>query len=270
MRPVAAMPLERMNDVSPVLLNGAYIAGNGDAVVRRATDPAQRAQTRLIIQNGYTASLENAYYDFMAARGDVEATLTDFGGDLVQSLLGKSQEVDIYCADAQLPAYEAALSRGYLPAIEDEAVQAFVDRCYPFVREVCMRDGEAVAVPTGMVLRTRLGCNEELLGALGMAREELPATWPDFFASLEGLSRRVEAIPGATLFESGEDWKACGRRCSPHCSTIASPPSPARRTAMPSTPPPCAPRSRPSRPSRGKRLSLKRAMGKEKRRPMAK
>ena len=77
--------------------------------------PAQRAQTRLIIQNGYTASLENAYYDFMAARGDVEATLTDFGGDLVQSLLGKSQEVDIYCADAQLPAYEAALSRG-LPA----------------------------------------------------------------------------------------------------------------------------------------------------------
>ena len=205
MHPVAAMPLERMNDVSPVLLNGAYIAGNGDAVVRRATDPAQRAQTRLIIQNGYTASLENAYYDFMAARGDVEATLTDFGGDLVQSLLGKSQEVDIYCADAQLPAYEAALSRGYLPAIEDEAVQAFVDRCYPFVREVCMRDGEAVAVPTGMVLRTRLGCNEELLGALGMAREELPATWPDFFASLEGLSRRVEAIPGATLFESGED-----------------------------------------------------------------
>ena len=38
-----------------------------------------------------------------------------------------------------------------------------------------------------------------------MAREELPATWPDFFASLDGLSRRVEAIPGATLFESGED-----------------------------------------------------------------
>ena len=93
-------------------------------MVRRATDPAQRAQTRLIIQNGYTASLENAYYDFMTARGDVEATLTEFGGDLVQSLLGKSQEVDIYCADAQLPAYEAALSRGYLPAIEDEAVQA--------------------------------------------------------------------------------------------------------------------------------------------------
>ena len=84
-------------------------------------------------------------------------------------------------------------------------MQAFVESCYPFVREVCMRDGEAVAVPTGMVLRTRLGCNEELLGALGMAREELPATWPDFFASLEGLSQRVEAIPGATLFESGED-----------------------------------------------------------------
>lgn len=206
MQAVAEIPVGHIYRATPVLTeDGFYIAADSEAAVRRNTDPALRTTTRLTVQNGYAASLDNAYYAFMNRYGDVEVVLTDSAEDLVQAMLGRSAAVDVYCVDVQSLGYDAAFSRGYMPAIQSDAVSAFVKSCYPFVQEACVKDGQVVAVPVEIYLQSGLGYNPGLLEQLGLSPEDLPGTWAEFFASLEPLAQKVAEVPGASLFAGDDD-----------------------------------------------------------------
>ena len=206
MQAVAEIPVGSLHRVAPILTaDGFYIAGDSDAVVRRNIDPSLRAATRLTVQNGYAASLENAYYAFANQNSGVEVVLADSTQALVQAMLGHSSMMDVYCVEVELLEYEAVSSRGYMPAIESETIRAFLESCYPFVRDVCMQDGQAVAVPVEIYLQGRLGYNSKLLEEIGLSAEDLPGTWAEFFASLEPLAQKVATVPGASLFAGDYD-----------------------------------------------------------------
>ena len=204
---VASMPVEASYDVRPILTSeGYYITGSYEAVVRRNTDPALRSDVRLTVQKNYNSSIDNAYYAFSAEYGDVDVVLVEQVEDVVQAMMNRSADVDIYCLSVDSAEYEAVYSRGYMAELtESEELSAFIDSLYPFAREACVKDGELLGVPVEFYVDS-MGYDPEAFARLGLTEEDVPTTWQAFFESLEPLAAKVAEVEGMTLFDGFEDY----------------------------------------------------------------
>ena len=204
---VASLPVEASYDVRPILTSeGYYITGNYEAVVRRNTDPALRSDVRLTVQRNYNPSINNAYYAFSAEYGDVDVVMVEQVEDVVQAMMNRSSDVDIYCLGVDSAEYEAVYSRGYMAELtESEEISAFIDSLYPFAREACVKDGELLGVPVEFYVDS-MGYDPEAFARLGLTEEDVPTTWQAFFESLEPLAAKVAEVEGMTLFDGFEDY----------------------------------------------------------------
>ena len=205
---VASLPVEASYDVRPILTSeGYYITGNYEAVVRRNTDPALRSDVRLTVQRNYNPSINSAYYAFSAEYGDVDVVMVEQVEDVVQAMMNRSSDVDIYCLGVDSAEYEAVYSRGYMAELtESEELSAFIDSLYPFAREACVKDGELLGVPVEFYANS-MGYDPEAFARLGLTEEDVPKTWADFFGSLESLAAKIAEEPGMTLFEGFSDYE---------------------------------------------------------------
>ena len=204
---VASVPVEASYDVRPILTSeGYYITGNYEAVVRRNTDPALRSDVRLTVQRNYNPSINNAYYAFSAEYGDVDVVMVEQVEDVVQAMMNRSSDVDIYCLGVDSAEYEAVYSRGYMAELtESEELSAFIDSLYPFAREACVKDGELLGVPVEFYANS-MGYDPEAFARLGLTGEDVPTTWQTFFESLEPLAAKMAEVEGMTLFDGFEDY----------------------------------------------------------------
>lgn len=204
---VASLPVEASYDVRPILTSeGYYITGSYEAVVRRNTDPALRSDVRLTVQKNYNSSIDNAYYAFSAEYGDVDVVMVEQVEDVVQAMMNRSSDVDIYCLSVDSAEYEAVYSRGYMAELtESEELSAFIDSLYPFAREACVKDGELLGVPVEFYVSS-MGYDPEAFARLGLTEEDVPTTWQAFFESLEPLAAKVAEVEGMTLFDGFEDY----------------------------------------------------------------
>ena len=204
---VASVPVEASYDVRPVITEeGYYITGNYEAVVRRNTDPTLRSDVRLTVQRNYNPSINNAYYAFSAEYGDVDVVMVEQVEDVVQAMMNRSSDVDIYCLGVDSAEYEAVYSRGYMAELtESEEISAFIDSLYPFAREACVKDGELLGVPVEFYANS-MGYDPEAFARLGLTEEDVPTTWQAFFESLEPLAAKVAEVEGMTLFDGFEDY----------------------------------------------------------------
>ena len=207
MQPVASVPVEAAYNVRPILTeDGYYIVGDYDAVVRRNTDPSLRADIRLTVQQNYNASIDNAYYAFTGEYGDVDVTMVQQVEDVVQAMMNRSSDVDIYCLGVDSAGFEAVYTRGYMAELtESEELSAFIDSLYPFAREACVKDGELLGVPVEFYVDS-MGYDPEAFARLGLTEEDVPTTWQAFFESLEPLAAKVAEVEGMTLFDGFEDY----------------------------------------------------------------
>ena len=205
---VSEAPISYINSAAPIITgDGFYIAADYEALVRRNTDPAQRAQTRITVQDMGAGAITDAYYAFGETRGDVEVVMVQRTEDVVQAMMNRSTDVDIYCVNVDSVEFDAVYSRGYMAELTgSESISAFLDRCYPFAREVCEKDGEAVAVPVMLYMDGR-GYDPEAFARLGLTEEDVPKTWAEFFGSLESLAAKIAEEPGMTLFEGFSDYE---------------------------------------------------------------
>ena len=204
---VASLPVEASYDVRPILTSeGYYITGSYEAVVRRNTDPALRSDVRLTVQRNYNSSINNAYYAFSAEYGDVDVVMVEQVEDVVQAMMNRSSDVDIYCLSVDSAEYEAVYSRGYMAELtQSEELSAFIDSLYPFAREACVKDGELLGVPVEFYVSS-MGYDPEAFARLGLTGEDVPTTWQAFFESLEPLAAKVAEVEGMTLFDGFEDY----------------------------------------------------------------
>ena len=207
MQSVAEIPLNNAGAMQPIVTaDGFYIAGDYEVVVRRNTDPSLRADIRLTVQDSYNTSIENAYYAFGNAHGDVEVIMTQQVEDIVQAMMNRSSTVDVYCLNVDSSEYEAVFSRGYMAELtESETIASLVESCYPFVQEVCTRDGEIVGVPVAIYMEGR-GYDPAAFERLGMTQDDVPTTWTEFFESLVPLAQKAAEEPGMSLFDGLEDY----------------------------------------------------------------
>ena len=205
---VSEAPISYISSTAPIITgDGFYIAADYEALVRRNTDPAQRAQTRITVQDMGAGAITDAYYAFGENHGEVEVVLLQRTEDVVQAMMNRSTDVDIYCVNVDSVEFDAVYSRGYMAELTgSEAISAFLDRCYPFAREVCEKDGEAVAVPVMLYMDGR-GYDPEAFARLGLTEEDVPKTWAEFFGSLEPLAAKIAEEPGMTLFEGFSDYE---------------------------------------------------------------
>ncbi len=203
---VCAISANSCEVVPVVTAQGMYILADGECLVRRNTDPALRAQRRLTIHNGHSATLDSAIRAFSQTHGEVEVRLVDSTEEIVQAMMNRSDSVDVYCVSTSSPQYDAVFSRGYMAELgRSDKLCALMESFYPFAQAVCMREGAPVAVPVWMYLSGGCGYSPEALEALGMTADELPKTWAEFFAALEPLAARAAQQPGMSLFDAGMD-----------------------------------------------------------------
>ena len=205
---VSEAPISYINSAAPIITgDGFYIAADYEALVRRNTDPAQHAQTRITVQDMGAGAITDAYYAFGENHGEVEVVLLQRTEDVVQAMMNRSTDVDIYCVSVDSVEFDAVYSRGYMAELTgSESISAFLDRCYPFAREVCEKDGEIVAVPVMLYMDGR-GYDPEAFARLGLTEEDVPKTWAEFFGSLGSLAAKIAEEPGMTLFEGFSDYE---------------------------------------------------------------
>ena len=205
---VSEAPISYISSAAPIITgDGFYIAADYEALVRRNTDPAQRAQTRITVQDMGAGAITDAYYAFGETHGEVEVVLLQRTEDVVQAMMNRSTDVDVYCVNVDSVEFDAVYSRGYMAELTgSESISAFLDRCYPFAREVCEKDGEIVAVPVMLYMDGR-GYDPEAFARLGLTEEDVPKTWAEFFGSLEPLAAKIAEEPGMTLFEGFSDYE---------------------------------------------------------------
>lgn len=202
------MPLEAYSDAQAVLLGDLYIISSYDGVVGRDVTAQKLPEQRLRIANSnYAQAIKKAYYPFTDAHPEFAVTITDGMNtdSVVQNMMNRSDEVDIFVMSSQDDAFSAMMARGFMAELGESAVlSAAVEAMYPPIRENVMKDGELYAVPMD-VWANGMSVNTELLTQkLGVAEEELPDSWPGLLALLANLADgRMQEVPEISLLDPG-------------------------------------------------------------------
>ena len=194
--PVAALPLTGETNALPVLTqDGFLIAGDSMTILRRNTDPSQRADALLNIQQNYHAVVEGAFKSFAEAHPEIELNLVESHEDIIQAMLTQSSTMDVFALCTADAAYSALFERGYMAELTDSApIAQMVQAMYPAIQNAVCKEGEVYALPVEMHTgRGLISYNAELWASLGYAPEEFPQTWPAFLRLLAQLGSAVEA-----------------------------------------------------------------------------
>lgn len=200
---VADMPLSYSGQTQPVLTeDGYFIAADYETVVRRNTDPSQRAQTRIVVQDAYADAVDRAYYAFTGANPDVEVVKKTSDEDLIQAMMSQSASMDIYVLDMSGAEFATLLDRGY--AVElggSEKIASLVGQMYPAIAEAASRDGMVYALPLEMYNYSMMGYDMEAFRRLGLSEEDVPTTWDELLDLLIALPDYMANDEDVSIFE---------------------------------------------------------------------
>lgn len=200
---VADMPLNYSGQTQPVLTeDGYFIAADYETVVRRNTDPSQRAQTRIVVQDAYADAIDRAYYAFTGANPDVEVVKKTSDEDLIQAMMSQSASMDIYVLVMSGAEFATLLDRGY--AVElggSEKIASLVGQMYPAIAEAASRDGMVYALPLEMYNYSMMGYDMEAFRRLGLSEEDVPTTWDELLDLLIALPDYMANDEDVSMFE---------------------------------------------------------------------
>ena len=204
----ADMPLDVYSDASAVLLDDLYIVSSYEGVVGRDVTAEKLPGQRLRIANSnYSDALKKAYYAFTDAHPEYMVTITDGAtmDSVVQDMMNRSDEVDVYSISASSDAYRALLERGFMTELgSSETIRQAVEGMYPAIRESVMKDGEVYGLPVGVWTMVQGINRKALTEKLGFADDDIPTDWPGLLALLAKLSDgRMENAPELSLLEPG-------------------------------------------------------------------
>ena len=80
---IGAVLIDNWSECAPVLTDDkCLVLCDHQTALRRNTDPQTRAEHRLVVQNGYRETVQNACFSFGNRRGDVEIVLANINEDI--------------------------------------------------------------------------------------------------------------------------------------------------------------------------------------------
>lgn len=205
---VADMPLTVYSNRSGCMLGDYYVYAADEGVIIRNTKPTERPARRIkVCDSQWLDGLMDAYFDFTNTHGDVSVSVSRDYNDrknLVEDMMNRQDNVDIYILNIRESSYDALLQRGYMAELDgSEKLTAELENVYPSIRDVLTRDGRVVAVPVGAYCWV-LGVNERALTRIGLTLEDVPTNWMDFLDFLaDKLPQHLTPESGVDLFYEG-------------------------------------------------------------------
>ena len=202
------MPLEIYSDATPVLMGDLYIVSSYEGVVGRDVTLDKLPEQRLRVNNAsYSEPIRQAYYSFTDAHPEYMVSISS-GSDttnLVQDMMNRSAETDIYTISSTDKVYQSLIERGFMAELGgSEKLTAYVDPMYDIIKNYVTRDGQLYAVPLGSYASVMTLNKKLLTEKFGYDEADLPTTWPQMFALLSDLaSGKMEDVPEATLLGPG-------------------------------------------------------------------
>lgn len=210
---ICDMPLENYG-VMPILLEGKYYVmyAYDGVVVRnvRPTEDEKASYTLRISDQCYSDSVQNAYYDFANTHGDAMVILSRdniSNTQMVENMMNRAADWDIYVLSGANQAYEAIYNRGYMVELSSsEKLTGLVSSFYPAVQEQISRDGALVALPVEIYGRSNLGVNRNVMAKLNLTEEDIPTNWKDLLTFLvNDLPALLPEDGSISLFEDSTD-----------------------------------------------------------------
>ena len=178
------------------LPDGRMLIWDYSTILIRNIDPATRGtETRMTVQDyGYGDGLEEAVFEYNNIRGDVTVVLKRGGqtSNILQAMMNRDSDVDVYTMDYNSSEFSALLNRGYLTDLSgNAAIAAEIERLYPYVKDALVKDGKIVAVPVALN-GSAVTINMKAWKELGYTEEDLPKTWSQFLDWIEQLPAKLE------------------------------------------------------------------------------
>lgn len=203
------MPLDVYTDSSAVVLGDLYILASYDGVVGRDVTAEKMPDEKLrIVNRAYINEIKTAYYDFTDAHPEYMVSISDSTSTdtLLQDMMNRSPDVDIYTLSLTDSAFTALMNRGFLSELSSsDTLSAEVGAMYDSIQNAVMKDGELYAVPMYLYANC-LTINEKLLTEkLGYTQEQMPKTWAEVFGLLSDLAatHKLEEYPEVSLLGPG-------------------------------------------------------------------
>lgn len=204
---ITDMPESMYSNVSAVVLQGGYYAfASYDCYMIRNLHPAQRPSERLKIYDGSGADcVSQAVYEFTNEHDDTAVILSrdyNSANSLVDDMMKRSNDIDVYVMDASSAEYESVFKRGYIAELTgSEKMQVVAERMYPAMREALSVNGELCAMPVYFYFWLPY-LQESALEKLNMTVEDVPTNWSDFLDFLMELPEKMPADGSVTLMEA--------------------------------------------------------------------
>ena len=203
------MPLDVYTDSSAVVLGDLYILASYDGVVGRDVTAEKMPDEKLrIVNRAYINEIKTAYYDFTDAHPEYMVSISDSTSTdtLLQDMMNRSPDVDIYTLSLTDSAFTALMNRGFLSELSSsDTLSAEVGAMYDSIQNAVMKDGELYAVPMYLYANC-LTINKKLLTEkLGYTQEQMPKTWAEVFGLIADLAatRKLEEYPEVSLLGPG-------------------------------------------------------------------
>ena len=203
------MPLDVYTDSSAVVLGDLYILASYDGVVGRDVTAEKMPDEKLrIVNRAYINEIKTAYYDFTDAHPEYMVSISDSTSTdtLLQDMMNRSPDVDIYTLPMTSSAFSALMNRGFMAELSgSETLSAEVGAMYDSIKNAVMKDGELYAVPMYLYANC-LTINKKLLTEkLGYTEEQLPQNWAEVFGLLSDLAatHKLEEYPEVSLLGPG-------------------------------------------------------------------
>ena len=203
------MPLDVYTDSSAVVLGDLYILASYDGVVGRDVTAEKMPDEKLrIVNRAYINEIKTAYYDFTDAHPEYMVSISDSTSTdtLLQDMMNRSPDVDIYTLSLTDSAFNALMNRGFLAELSSsDTLSAEVGAMYDSIKNAVMKDGELYAVPMYLYANC-LTINKKLLTEkLGYTEEQLPQNWAEVFGLLSDLAatHKLEEYPEVSLLGPG-------------------------------------------------------------------
>lgn len=193
------------NGVCSILRGGYYASAAFDCYIFRNLNPEQKPTQRLkVYDSSYDDDVAQAFYTFSNEHGDVSAVLSrDYSSEngLVEGMMNRSGDIDVYIIGTDSSEYQAVFDRGYMMELTDsEKMREIAERMYPAVREELSINGELCALPVSCYFWLPF-VNKTALEKLDMTIDDIPTNWSDFLDFLMELPERLPEDGSVALMD---------------------------------------------------------------------
>lgn len=196
---LAELPLFQWNyDYRGIILGDRYGYLTNSHLFLCDTSSPLPEKTTIVIEGGFSTSTHLAALDTLPDMNAVAGNKYFFNNEmLVNELLTRNPEVDIYSIDSTFVSLEGVLEKGYAyPFPTDGPLASVAESLYPSLREGLSHNGHLYALPVNLSdVQLGMHVNAMAFEEAGLTYDDAPSTYMEWFAFMIHWAENRDALP---------------------------------------------------------------------------